>query len=307
MIRIYIYKILYNNFGIDSFIRQEMVDKYKLKDYKDFDKFISRKELDNIYKIEYQIITLKDDYYEESYKIIEKYKKNEFKNTIKKTNFDIEEFAIDNFYIISYNLMLSKLQTENSDFKINFFKNICEPLFKEDKLLFKAIELFYNPTKYKEIKRNFKIHSNNIKAILFGYRYCLNTLSLKKTKGIYYPLYDNNYLNILKEQFYHYGLPVGTGELDIVVGVVCNLGDLAAGGIYAEEVHRHVPVRGEIDLLSDPHREYVLRIVLHYPLHLLRLGVICPYVVGHSAAIVFPGTELAHHPVVGQGLAVRRP
>jgi hypothetical protein len=75
-------------------------------------------------------------------------------------------------------------------------------LFKKNELIFKAIILLYNPTKYKEIKRSFKINSNNSKDILFGYRYCLNTLSLKKVNGIYYPLYDNNYLNFLKDQFY---------------------------------------------------------------------------------------------------------
>ena len=202
MIRIYIYKILYYNFGIDIFINQEMVNKYKLKDYKDFSEFIKINELCSIYKDDYQIVTLKDDYYEQANKVIEKYQKDKFKNLIKKIDFYIAEFGIDNFYIISYNLILSKLQNENPDINIKVFKNICEPLFKENKLLFKAIELFYKPTKYEDIKRSFKINSNNIKAILFGYRYCLNTLSLKKTKGIYFPLYDNNYLNFLKNQFY---------------------------------------------------------------------------------------------------------
>ena len=203
MIRIYIYKILYNNFGIDVFIDKKKIEKYKLNDYKDFDKFIKRKELNNIYKIDYQIRTLKENVYEESNQEIEKYQKDGFKNPIKKDNFDIEEFGIDNFYIISYNLILSNLQAENSDFSSNFFKNICELLFKEDKLLFKAIELFYDPAKYKEIKKNFNINANNIKAILFGYRYCLNELSFKKARGIYYPLYDiKNYKTYLKEQYY---------------------------------------------------------------------------------------------------------
>jgi len=202
MMRIYIYRILYNKFGTDVFIKEEMVNKYKLKEYKDFSKLISIDGLNNMHKIDYQIKTLKDDLYEQSNKAIEKYQKDKFKNPIKKSDFDIEEYGIDNFYIISYNLILSNLQAEKSDFNNDFFKNICQPLFKEDKLLFKAIELFFNPTKYKEIKRSFKINSNNIKAILFGYRYCLNTLSLKKTKGIYYPLYDSNYQSYLKEQFY---------------------------------------------------------------------------------------------------------
>ena len=105
MIRIYIYKILYNRFGADIFIDQEMVDKYKLKDYKDYSRFIQINELNNLYKIDYQITTLNYYYYEKAYKIIENYQKNDFMNRIKKEYFDIEEFGIDNFYIISYNLI----------------------------------------------------------------------------------------------------------------------------------------------------------------------------------------------------------
>ena len=88
------------------------------------------------------------------------------------------------------------------DININFFKNICKPLFEknDNDLLFKAIELFYNPEKYQNIKGSFKIKSNNIKPILFGYRYCLNELSSQKNRGIYYPLYTKDHLNYLKNQ-----------------------------------------------------------------------------------------------------------
>ena len=202
MIRLFIYKILYNNFGTDVFINRNMIDKYKLNEYKDFIKFIQIKELNNIYKIDYQIRTLKDEYYDKSNKAIEKYEKDGFKNQIKAKDFDIGEYGIDNFYVVSYNLILSNLQMENPDFNDNFYKNICEPLFKDNKLLMKAIQLFYDPAKYKDIKKSFLINSNNIKAVLFGYRYCLNELSYKKTKGIYYPLYDGDCSKLLKEQFY---------------------------------------------------------------------------------------------------------
>lgn len=91
---------------------------------------------------------------------------------------------------------------ENLDINKNFYSNICEPLFKEDQLLLKAIQLFYDPNKYKEIKKSFQINSNNIKSLLFGYLYCLNELSSKNTRGIYYPLYNSNNINYLKDYFY---------------------------------------------------------------------------------------------------------
>ena len=91
---------------------------------------------------------------------------------------------------------------DNSEINKNFYTNICEPLLNEDKLLFEAIKLFYDPTKYNNIKKNFRINSNNIKPLIFGYRYCLNELLSKNTRGIYYPLYDSKNINCLKEQFY---------------------------------------------------------------------------------------------------------
>ena len=195
MMSIYIFKIFYNNFKIDIFTDEIKIEKYKLKHYKHFDNELNKK-----YKIDFEK-SLKDDYYIDSYKIIEKYKKNEFKDKIKKADYDIEEYGIDNFYVLSYNISLYKLQMEKSETNKNFFTNICEPLFKEDDLLFKAIELFYDSNKYNNIKRNFRINSNNIKPLLFGYRYCLNELSSKNKFGIYYPLYDGK-IEYLKEQFY---------------------------------------------------------------------------------------------------------
>ena len=70
MIRIYIYKILYNNYKIDAFINEESINKYKLKEFKDFDAYIKENELINIYKIDYKVKTLKDEYYDKSYEQI---------------------------------------------------------------------------------------------------------------------------------------------------------------------------------------------------------------------------------------------
>jgi len=204
MIRIYIYKKLFYDVGVDVFINPKMIKKYHLDDYKDFNEFIQTKEIYNICKIEYTIRTIKDDNFKDANLAIEKYKKGEFKEKIDVDDYDLENFGIDNFYVISYNLILLNLLMENPDLELiqNFYRNICEPLFKEDGLLLKAIQLFYDPEKYKKIKESFKFNSNNIKSILFGYRYCLNELSTKKKKGIYYPIYDEDYQKHLSEHFF---------------------------------------------------------------------------------------------------------
>ena len=47
MISIYIYKIIYNNHNENAFINESIIEKYKLKEYQDFDTFIKKEELIN--------------------------------------------------------------------------------------------------------------------------------------------------------------------------------------------------------------------------------------------------------------------
>ena len=108
---IYVYQILYNNFRIDNFNDGKEIEKYK---------FTNLKELNKIYMVNFDK-TIKEDYYIDSYKIFEKYKKNDFKDKIKTKEYYIEKYDIDNFYVLSYNISLSKLKTEINK---NFYKNM---------------------------------------------------------------------------------------------------------------------------------------------------------------------------------------
>ena len=75
MIRFYIYKILYNNYKIDIFINQDNINKYKLKDYKDYTKLIDKnKELINIYQMDDKVKTLNSKKYDYGSKLIENIK-----------------------------------------------------------------------------------------------------------------------------------------------------------------------------------------------------------------------------------------
>ena len=202
MIRIYIYKILYNKYNIDVFINAESIKKYKLKEFKDFNTLVKPDELINIYKIDYEVNTLKFEDYNNSYTKLEKYKKDQFKKKISSRDCDVKGYGIDNFYIISYNFILSDLKRNNyvSDISGNFYNNVVKVLFSKSSNLTKAIELFYDPKNYEEIKKNYNINSDNITPILYGYRYILNELSSENKNGIYYPIYSN--LNLLKEGLY---------------------------------------------------------------------------------------------------------
>ena len=45
----------------------------------------------------------------------------------------------------------------NLDIKKKFYNNICEPLFKKEQILYKKIQIFYDLTKYNEIKKFSKL------------------------------------------------------------------------------------------------------------------------------------------------------
>ena len=88
----------------------------------------------NIYKIDYEVKTLKNDEYDDLYKKLEKNKNNQFKKKLSKKDIDIEDIGIDNFYEASFNLILLDLKYENysSETNRNFYTNICKPLLTKN-------------------------------------------------------------------------------------------------------------------------------------------------------------------------------
>ena len=212
MIRIYIYKILYNNNSLDFFNHKENITKYKLDEYKDFNNFFPIKDMRLLYKINYEIKTLNEEFYSNTHQLIEKYKNCKFENQINKNDiktFYLDKCGIDNLYISSFNSILVNINNQMTFICKNFYNNLLLPLFKEEKekykLLLKAMKLFYSPEAYSKIKKEYTFNSNNAIPLLFGYRYCLNELFYQNIKGIYYPLYNdnNNEINkILSEKYY---------------------------------------------------------------------------------------------------------
>ena len=83
----------------------------------------------------------------------------------------------------AYKLILFKLKNEdfiNDNSYINFYPNVCVPLYKEDdnegNKLISIMKFIFDNEKYSEIKKEEKIKSEDIKALLYGYRYCLNEI-----------------------------------------------------------------------------------------------------------------------------------
>ena len=196
MIRIYIYKTLYNKYKIDFFLVDENIKKYKLEEYKDYSEFIQPDELVNLYPIDYKVKTIKNSYIQEARNAIETFKKKQL------NSYNLDEYGIDNFFMATINIILINSQLKDTNIMSNLFNNLCKPLFQNNKKLMSAIKLFYDPQKKEDIMKKYKINSNNNIAFLFGYRYCLNVLFSENEKGIYYSLYDKDKICDLNDKFY---------------------------------------------------------------------------------------------------------
>ncbi len=174
MIRLYIYKILFNKYQLDGFLNKNNILKYKLEEYEDFKSFLK---LTDDEQINYGFETLDNENYEKIYKILENKKKDKFKNKIKKDEIG-DNLHIDNFYVAESNLILLHLKGEefkNSEIYLKFYENISKPLYDKNKYS-TLIQTLFNPKIYVDIKERYHLNSNYIEAILYGYRYCLNEL-----------------------------------------------------------------------------------------------------------------------------------
>lgn len=206
MVRLYIYKILFNQEQMDAFVNQNNKIKYRLREYEGFKEFLIFTEEEEE-EINYGFETLDNDNYERIYKVLEKNKRECFRNKIKKEEIDVN-LHIDNFYIAASNLILIRLKRidfETSDIFDNFYKNICQPLFEKGKIL-TLIDFLFNPDKYQNIAKEYGINSDYIEALLYGYRYCLNEFSDNEDDNehnyIYSSLYNINKSSYLSEKCY---------------------------------------------------------------------------------------------------------
>ena len=209
MIRLYIYKILFNKYQINAFLNKNYKLKYKLEEYEDFKSFLNLPE-DEI--INYGFETLDTDNYDKTYKILEIKKRDKFQNKIKNDEIG-KNLHIDNFYIAACNLVLLHLKREDfktSEIYLKFYENICKPLYDKNKYS-TLIQILFNPKKYEDLITIYNVNSNNIESILYGYRYCLNELisddidednNENDKDYLYSSLYQKGNINYLAEKYY---------------------------------------------------------------------------------------------------------
>ena len=211
MVKLYIYKIIYNknNRQMSVFLNSEIIKKYKLDSYPNFDKFINKKEIQKLEQFSYN--NSDNEKYKNLYKNLEEHRKNKFEEKI---TMDVispnEEIEFDDFYKAANNLILSKLKNEkfeNDKSYINFYFNVCEPLYNDDNdnggnKLFALMKFLFKKETYQQIKEEYSINSEDIDALLYGYRYCLNEVNGEEGNFIYSYLYNKNNLSDFDKKFY---------------------------------------------------------------------------------------------------------
>ena len=205
MVKLYIYKIIYNknNKQINAFLDNDIKEKFKLNQYEGFNEFIRMEDMKKLEQFNFD---------ENQSNILMKLKECEgkhFKNKITKDDINLKRSEFDNFYMAAYKLILSKLVDEDFENNIsytNFYSNICEPLYddknnKSNKLI-SLMKLFFEKETYQKIKEDEKINSEDIIILLYGYRYCLNEVKTSKGESIYSYLYDINNRDDFNKKFY---------------------------------------------------------------------------------------------------------
>ena len=207
MVKLYIYKIIYNknNKQINVFLNSEIINKYKLDTYEGFNEFINKEEIEKLEQFTF------DDNKSKIFKILKEYEEKQFEEKITKLDFNPKK-DFDNFFMAAYKLILSKLN--NEDFEsdnsyINFYSNVCEPLYKKDddeddgkNKLISLMRFLFKKDVYIDIKKEYKINSDDINALLYGYRYCLNEVKDKEGDYIYSYLYNKSKLSDFDQKFY---------------------------------------------------------------------------------------------------------
>jgi hypothetical protein len=205
MIKLYIYKIIYNknNKQINVFTNNKIKKKYKLDTYDGFNELFKAEEIEKLEQFTY------DDNKTNIFKKLKEFGEKQFEDKITKNDINPKRKEFDNFYMAAYKLILSKLTNEdfiNDNSYINFYPNVCEPLFlkddSEDNKLITLMKFFFDKETFSTIKKEYSINSEDIEALLYGYRYCLNEAKDKEEDYIYSYLYNRNNISFFDQKFY---------------------------------------------------------------------------------------------------------
>ena len=211
MVKLYIYKTIYNRNKkqMNIFLDDNIIKKYKLKNYKGFEEFIKSEDIEKL-----ENLTFFDNKSNEIFKILEENSNNEFKDEISQEQISKPRNNFDDFYIAAYQLILPKLideDFEDDNSYTNFYENVCKPLYRiedcdeQDNKLLSLLKIFFEKDTYLKFKEEYEIIPEDIEVLSYGYRYCLNEVKSKTNREgdyIYSYLYNKDNMDDFYKKFY---------------------------------------------------------------------------------------------------------
>ena len=213
MLRYFIYKLIYNKNGkeIKILFEENIIDKYSLKKYTNFDSILDKKSIPDSSK--YIVFVDSDKSTDNDFKIFQKEfdllsycleysgeKQNELKQLIE------DNKRLDIFYSVFLSKISANLSnnSESNNEKIKLLSRIIEDNFENKEKLMNIFNLFLDKSKYKRAK----INSTTAEILQYSLKFCLNSDEIiSDDENMYYPLYSdedniNSYIpgNDIKER-----------------------------------------------------------------------------------------------------------
>ena len=207
VIKIYIIKLLFY-FSNNNFEELKKIDfKYNIELQKDFPFF--HKETDEIL-VKYYMLPLDQDDYNKYIEMLNKF------TVIRNKNFDIniemnnlikEDDNIDIFLTMTinqifFNLTLNNLFSKFDEYSkfSSFSKSLLDEKYKNNTELLKLLYLFYDSDTYLEKIYPKLNNQNSLEIILYGYRYCVQSLQNNKNeKFLYNSILSKECINVINQ------------------------------------------------------------------------------------------------------------
>lgn len=210
VIKIYVFKLFFNlmNKNWDEFTNYD----YKNKQIEFIDILLNEEnESQNTYLAKYLLPNEPKEYEN----INELFNNNKIKYIEENKNLFgefIKNNGLDAFIIVSINQIISKLMYNDKDIENEYqnFSKMCGQIFKDyEENIKKLLFLFLDEEQYKNIlkpkieeqKNEISCEGDPFESLLYGYRFCVESLNNKNNKSLYKSILTQECLNSIKKSY----------------------------------------------------------------------------------------------------------
>ena len=210
VIKIYVFKLFFNlmNKNWDEFTNYD----YKNKQIEFIDILLNEEnESQNTYLAKY-LLPNEPKEYENINELFNNNKKKYIEENKNLFGEFIKNNGLDAFIIVSINQIISKLMYNDKDIENEYqnFSKMCYQIFKDyEENIKKLLFLFLDEEQYKNIlkpkieeqKNEISCEGDPYESLLYGYRFCVESLNNKNNKSLYKSILTQECLNSIKKSY----------------------------------------------------------------------------------------------------------